>query len=456
MLLLLQIPVYRYLVRPLRQLDETVARIQDGNLTEPVPPVEGPKEVVELNQGIEEMRRVLSRLTSELNAKVAAQTATIERYNRQLELILENMVHGVILYEPNGDIAFRNQKVMDLLECSGDELRPGSTIPEWLSLIADRYKVPPGMSRSDVIELLKGEGGGVSQEFVLPFQSGRTVNVIYRPIETGGAVHACEDITERLRYEEELQTSKYEAEEANKAKSQFLANMSHELRTPLNAIIGFSEIILDGSAGKLENPKIRDYLEDLHECGRHLLSLINDILDLSKVDAGRLEIEWQAVNVAKVVEDSVRFVSDTARRQHIDLACDVDQELPRIWSNERRLRQILLNLLSNAIKFTPDGGQVTAGAALDADGNVVLTVTDTGIGMTQRELIQAFRPFQQIESSLSRRYQGTGLGLSLTQRLVEVLAGQMAVESEPGKGTRVTVRFAVSELPASGTISEAI
>ncbi|MCE2509997.1 MAG: PAS-domain containing protein [Alphaproteobacteria bacterium] len=456
-LLLLQFAVYRFLMRSLHQLDCTVTRIQDGNLAEPVPMIEGPQEIVVQNRGIVKMRESLNRLTSELHAKVATQTTAIERHNLQLGLILENMAHGVILYEPNGDLAFRNQKAMDLLECAGDELRPGTRISEWLGLIADRYQAPPDMSRSDMIELLKGEGGGIPQEFMLPFQSGRTVRVIYRPIETGGFLHTCEDITERLRHEEELEVSKREAEEANKAKSQFLANMSHELRTPLNAIIGFSELILDGSVGKIENPKIRDYLEDLHECGRHLLSLINDILDLSKADAGGLDIEWQSVSTAKVMEESVRFMSDTARRQRVDLTCEADADLPRIWSNERRLRQVLLNLLSNAIKFTPDGGRVTATAKLHESGDILLTITDTGIGMTQQELVQAFRPFQQIESSLSRRYQGTGLGLSLTQRLVEVLAGQLSVESEPGKGTRVTVRFVSSDFPeATGTAREAV
>ena len=455
-LLLLQVPAYYFLVRPLRELSQTVARIHGGNLADPVPDIDGPKEIVELNRGIEKMRSALNGLTLDLQVKVAVQTAAVEQRNRQLDLVLENMERGVIMYDPNGNVAFCNHQILELFGLSEEEIYPGTTIREVLTQVADRCVRPPGMTEADLIDMLKGTGGGTVQDFTLPFHNGRTIHVLYKPIENGGFVHTCEDITERLNYEEALRSSKHEAEEANKAKSQFLANMSHELRTPLNAIIGFSEVILDGTIGTIENPKIRDYLEDLHECGRHLLALINDILDLSKAEAGRLEVEWQSVNTAKVLEESIRFMSDTARRQRIKLVSEVEEDLPHIWSNTRRLRQILLNLLSNAIKFTREDGRVMTPTRLDATGDVLLTVTDTGIGMTQQELGQAFRPFEQIESSLSRRYQGTGLGLSLTQRLVELLSGQMTVESEPGKGARVTVRFTTSDFPMTGEAREAI
>ncbi len=335
-LLLLQVPAYYFLVRPLRELGQTVARIQKGNLSDPVLDIEGPKEIVELNRGIEEMRRTLHGLRLDLNLKVAVQTAAVEQRNHQLDLVLENMERGVIMYEPGGEVAFCNQRFLELFGFSEEEIGPGTMIREVLRQIADRYEHAADMTRADLADMLKGLGYGTDQELTLPLHSGRTIHVISKPIENGGFVHACEDITERLNYEEALRSSKYEAEEANKAKSQFLANMSHELRTPLNAIIGFSEVILDGSLGALENEKIRDYLEDLHECGRHLLALINDILDLSKAEAGRLEIEWQSVNTGKVLEESVRFMADTARRQRIELVAAVEDDLPHIWSNTRR------------------------------------------------------------------------------------------------------------------------
>lgn len=447
MLLLLQIPAYLFLVRPLRRLDQRVARIRAGDLTEPLAPILGPKEIVELNEGVETMRASLQRLTESLTAEVKARTAELAERNAQLDLTLANMARGVILYEPNGDVTVCNRKLLEMFDFPEESCRPGSNIRELIERIAERYARPPDMTDRDLVRLLKGLGAGSVQEFTLPLRNGRTIHVIYKPIENGGFIHTCDDITERLNYEKVLQESRDDAEKANAVKSQFLANMSHELRTPLNAIIGFSELILGGSVGKIDNPKIRDYLEDLHQCGRHLLSLVNDTLDLSKAEAGRLEIEWQSVDAGRAAQDCVRIMSETARKQGVELVCEVEPNLPAIWSNTRRLRQILLNLLSNAIKFTMEGGRVTVKAGMLESGDIELTIVDTGIGMTEREMEKAFNEFQQIESSLSRQYQGTGLGLSLTKRLVELLFGQMAVESVPGRGTTLRVRFSASNFP---------
>lgn len=454
MLLLLQIPAYFFLVRPLRQIAQAVGRIQAGNLADRVAPVVGPREIVELNTGIDEMRRSLHAFTTDLNAQVSARTVEVDLRNHQLGLALDNMARGVVMYEPDGTIAICNHQILEMFGFSEADTQKGVHIGKLLTQVLDLYDRPDGMTNGELLQRLRGSGGGIVQEFMLPLRNGRTIHVVYKPIETGGFIHTCEDITQRLNYEEALRISKTDAEQANEAKSQFLANMSHELRTPLNAIIGFSEIILDGSIGAIKNPKMRDYLEDLHECGRHLLSLVNDILDLSKAEAGQLEMEWEAVDTARVLQDSVRVMSDTARRQNIELHYEVEANLPLIWSSARRLRQILLNLLSNAIKFTPDGGKVVVTASVHPSGDVLLKIIDTGIGMTRQEVGIAFNPFQQIESSLSRHYQGTGLGLSLTRRLVELLAGTMSVESELGKGTAITILLNSSDFPMAGEYHE--
>lgn len=453
-LLMLQIPAYFFLVRPLRQIAQTVGRIQDGDLAAPVLSVAGPKEIVALNEGIGKMRQALHALTVDLNAQVAARTREVKLRNHQLGLALDSMARGVVMYEPDGRVTICNQQILEMFDFSEEDICPGTSIGAILERVADCYDRPAEMTRAELLEQFRGVGGDIVQEFTLPLRNGKTIHVVYKPIATGGFIHTCEDITRRLDYEEELRASKNAAEQANEAKSQFLANMSHELRTPLNAIIGFSEVILDGSAGSIKSPKMRDYLEDLHECGRHLLALVNDILDLSKAETGRLEVEWESVDTARVLQESVRVMSEMAQRQNVELVYEAEPDLPDIWSNGRRLRQILLNLLSNAIKFTPDGGRVTAAASLHPSGDILLSISDTGIGMDAQELGIAFDPFQQIESSLSRRYQGTGLGLSLTKRLVEVLAGRISVESEPGKGTTAFIRFTSSDFPMAGTFFE--
>jgi PAS domain S-box-containing protein len=268
------------------------------------------------------------------------------------------------------------------------------------------------------------------------------------------------DITREMGSERTLRAAKSAAEAANLAKSQFLANMSHELRTPLNAILGFSEMLGEGLAGPLQ-PQQQEYSQLIHQSGRHLLSVINEILDLARVDAGKLELrEEERVDPRQVVESCIRLVN---ARMHSDIPClavDIEGEVPELTVDSTRLTQILLNLLSNAVKFTPREGTVSVALRRRGDGGAEFEVADTGIGMTAAEVEVALEPFGQIDSAHSRMHEGTGLGLPLSRRLVELHGGTLTVHSEKDRGTTVTVTLPPSRvhypIPEQDTARERI
>ena len=247
----------------------------------------------------------------------------------------------------------------------------------------------------------------------------------------------------------ELDGARRAAEESSRVKSQFMANMSHELRTPLNAIIGFSEVIRDALVGPIA-ARYQEYARDIHSSGRHLLSLINDVLDLSKIELGRLELHEEPIDLAKLVDDCRRFVAERAKAGDLTLAIELPAELPALRADGLRLKQVVLNLLSNAVKFTPPGGHITVEVSPTADGGIALAVADTGIGMRPDEIPTALEPFRQIDSALNRRYEGTGLGLPLARTLTELHGGTLTITSTPRQGTIV-----VLTLPAERVIREA-
>ena len=248
------------------------------------------------------------------------------------------------------------------------------------------------------------------------------------------------DVTEDMSHELELQRTRDAAELSNRTKSEFLANMSHELRTPLNAILGFSELIRDGIGGDRLAPNHSEYASDIHKSGTHLLSIINDILDLSKIEAGRLEAQISLLDPLPCLEMCMRLVHQRAAEAGVTISSELDLQI-MLEADERLLKQICLNLLSNAVKFTDSGGRVSLALAKTADGGVSLAIEDTGIGMTADEISVAKRPFGQVESGLSRSHEGSGLGLPLVVAFASKLGGTVSIESNPGVGTRVTVYF---------------
>ncbi len=246
---------------------------------------------------------------------------------------------------------------------------------------------------------------------------------------------------------EDLCRALKQAEAANRAKSEFLANMSHELRTPLNAIMGFSEIIKSESFGPVGGTHYRGYAEDIHASGQHLLALINDILDLSRVESGIEELHEEIVEVPMVIRSVLKLANPCAVNGGVELGLDILDDLPLLRADERKLRQILVNLLANAIKFTEPGGQITFRAWCRADSGFVFQVVDTGIGIAPNDIPRALARFGQIDGALNRKYDGTGLGLPLSKSLVELHGGSLDVQSQVGAGTTVTVR-----LPAARVI----
>jgi signal transduction histidine kinase len=246
---------------------------------------------------------------------------------------------------------------------------------------------------------------------------------------------------ENVRLFTELDDKTRQLEIANRHKSEFLANMSHELRTPLNAVIGFSEVLLERMFGEV-NPKQEEYLNDILSSGKHLLSLINDILDLSKIEAGRMELEAQPFDLPAALDNALTLIRERAARHSIGLEVHVGPAIGEVVADERKVKQVLLNLLSNAVKFTPEGGKITMSASLNGDA-VAVSVADTGIGIAAEDQAAVFEEFRQVGTDYARKREGTGLGLALARRLVELHGGTLSLESELGKGSTFTFTIPV-------------
>jgi signal transduction histidine kinase/DNA-binding response OmpR family regulator len=308
----------------------------------------------------------------------------------------------------------------------------------------------------------ESEGGGFEERYWSPLNSpvlvGRDVAYIIHRVEDATEFvrltqqrleerRVTDDLrtrTEQMETElfmraQQIQKANTQLERASQLKSQFLANMSHELRTPLNAIIGFSELLKDGLAGALEAQQA-DYVSEIFHSGRHLLSLINDILDLSKIEAGKMEIDVEPVEINALLNNALTIVKETASKKGVDLVNAVAADIGELPADGRKLRQIVYNLLANAVKFTPAGGTVRLEAAI-CDDALEISVRDTGIGIAAGDIPRLFKPFEQIEGDIDRRYEGTGLGLAMVKSLVELHGGTIGVESEPGRGSHFWFRL---------------
>lgn len=274
-----------------------------------------------------------------------------------------------------------------------------------------------------------------------------TIGKLQAPKSQAAFCAVVRDITQWKKTEAELREAKERAEATSRQKSEFLASVSHELRTPLNAIMGFSEVMRLGSFGEIDNEKYRGYVHDIHSSGAHLLSLINDLLDLSKVEAGKLELNFTSVNLADVTDHALKLMQEQATSARVVLRKSMPAELPNVVADLRSMRQIMLNLVSNAVKFTDAGGQVVISAQLTPAGELKLRVKDSGIGMTPEQLRSALAPFARIETE-GREVQGTGLGLPLTKALVEANRAKFELSSEPRKGTLAEITFPTTRVLA--------
>jgi two-component system cell cycle sensor histidine kinase PleC len=261
-------------------------------------------------------------------------------------------------------------------------------------------------------------------------------------VGVGTAISLLKAMTDRMTEKtSELSIAGRRAEEANRAKSQFLATMTHELRTPLNAILGFSELIRDEHLGPVGNPRYAEYANDIHSSGRHLLSIIRDVLDMARIDAGKVELQDELIDIESCIAGTLRLIHGQAAQAGIDLRAETDAFLPHVMADPVRLKQVLLNLLGNAVKFSDNGGVVTVRAQCSDDGSLRIAIADTGIGIPADKLGLVLEPFSQAHENHRGSIQGSGLGLPISKSLMELHDGDMTIESVEGAGTTVTLRL---------------
>ena len=397
----------------------------------------------------DESGRVTGVLGTAVDVKERQAAAEALQLSEELfRSLIENAIDIITVVQPDGTVSYQSPSIKDVLGMKADEVIGRSIFdfvhPEDLTSSSDAFKLGrevPGPMQSVELRLQRQDG------------SWRNLEAFGRPIGGPGPnaplVINARDVTEQRRAEDALLAAKEAAEFANRAKSEFLANMSHELRTPLNAVIGFSELLLSKHVGEV-NDKQEEYLSDIRGSGRHLLSLINDILDLSKIEAGKVELHEENFAPEEVSEIATRLVKERVREARLNLSAEVQQSMPELRADKRMLKQILLNLLSNSIKFTEPGGNVSLTVRVADGGGMAFKVADTGIGMTEIEIETAMSVFGQVEGSLSRSHDGTGLGLPLVRSLAELHGGSMRIESTPGQGTAVHVWFPPNRLVPVG------
>ncbi|CAA9280534.1 MAG: Exonuclease SbcC [uncultured Craurococcus sp.] len=361
-----------------------------------------------------------------------------------LQAMLDNSRQGIILFDLEGRVVAANGIAAGLTELPPEAIWPGLDIR---ALIARQVEIGhiPRDGFADALALVpRDRPWPVPSMRRRTLTDGRIVEVLSDGVAGVGYIRMYRDITEELRARAELERARDAAETANRAKSRFLATMSHELRTPLNAVIGFSEAYLID-----KDPARRlDYVQSIHEAGRHLLSLIDDILDVTRSETTGFQITEGQVAVLPLAEGAVQMMQATAATAGVTLGASLPPHLPLLRADELRLRQVLLNLLANAVKFTPAGGSVTLGAEVAPEGDLVLRVSDTGIGIAPGDISRAFEPFTQLDSSLSRRFPGSGLGLYLSRALAEAQGATLRLESTPGQGTTALLRFPKDRLLA--------
>ncbi|MFN3076239.1 MAG: PAS-domain containing protein [Alphaproteobacteria bacterium] len=367
----------------------------------------------------------------------------IANKSAQLNVILENVPQGVVVFDRDFQLATCNQHTRELLSIPRAQPMTGKTYEALFQHLVGDLASP--------VESSDGLGIDVGERTLA---DGRVLEIRHHPMPGGGTVATFTDVTDRKRGEQELREAKEAAERASRAKAAFLAAVSHELRTPLNAIIGFSEAMLGELFGPLENDHYVGYAHDIYESGSHLHDLINDILDMSKAEAGRIDLDERPLDLPRLIAAAIRMIRKRADNARIRIELVLPEALPRLFGDERRLRQVLVNLLSNAVKFTDNGGTIVVMVEADELRGFTLSVSDTGIGIEPEDLDRAVAPFSQIDSGLNRKYEGTGLGLPLTKALVELHGGLLVLESTVGVGTTATVRLPreriVVELPALG------
>lgn len=383
---------------------------------------------------------LIALLTAREYSNLRVEKRHRERAEHQAAVLqdaFENMVEGMAMFGPDGVMLAANSRLTEVFGLPSDYTERGVTLEEFVRYNAQRGEFGPEDPNGDV-RLAAIQKFPFAIDHLRP--NGTTVEIRGNSVPGGGRVHTYTDVTRRKKAESELVVALEKAQAANRAKSEFLATVSHELRTPLNAVIGFAEL-LDGEFGGPLSETQRQYARDILGSGRGLLDMINGILEYSRIESGKTDLRDEDIDLAELVKTQLAAIRGRAEQKGVEIRVEIPDPFPRLRGDAPMVCRILVNLLSNAIKFTPVGGTAIIAAEFDRSAGIAFSVTDTGIGMSAEEIGTAFEKFGQVDSSLSRRYEGVGLGLPLAQSMARHHGADIDLRSESGTGTVATVRF---------------
>lgn len=389
---------------------------------------------------------LLLLLLHEIREARRAQAAEMSALARLSEAV-DSFSDGFSLFDSNDRLVQCNQQFRDMHAGIADMLVPGAEFESIVRAFVSSGAIPEAVgNEKEWIRRRMRLHRHPAEDFEVKHRDGRWLRISERRTRDGGCVSIRTDITALKERQEVLASQQQRADLANRAKTDFLLTMSHELRTPLNAIMGFSEVMKQQLRGPLGDERYVDYANDIYESARHLLAVINNILDISRIEAGRLELDEQAVVIGDEIEKALRLLEDEARGADIRLERDIEPGLPLLLGDPHKIQQIVINLAGNAVRYMQDSGEVTVSARRDAEGGIVLTVVDNGQGMPEEDVERVISPFVRLSNPMVRQHDGTGLGLPLVKALVELHGGTFTLSSDIGRGTKGTAVFPKSRV----------